>query len=105
MSEAPAKPHGEVAIRTIAMPADTNPNGDIFGGWLMSQMDLAGATLAFDLAKGRCATVAVSEIKELRLEMEHAEQAAHEAESATLAAAAGGVPPAAHAAPLSGKEG
>jgi acyl-CoA thioesterase YciA len=50
------------AIRTIAMPADTNPEGDIFGGWLMSQMDLAGATLAFDLAKGRCATVAVSEI-------------------------------------------
>jgi molybdopterin-containing oxidoreductase family membrane subunit len=49
--------------------------------------------------------VAVSEIKELRLEMEHAEHAAHEAESATLAAAAGGVPPAAHAAPLSGKEG
>ena len=50
------------AIRTIAMPADTNPEGDIFGGWLMSQMDLAGATLAFDLAKGRCATIAVSEI-------------------------------------------
>jgi acyl-CoA thioesterase YciA len=49
-------------IRTIAMPADTNPEGDIFGGWLMAQMDLAGATLAFDLAKGRCATVAVSEI-------------------------------------------
>jgi acyl-CoA thioesterase YciA len=44
------------------MPADTNPEGDIFGGWLMSQMDLAGATLAFDLAKGRCATIAVSEI-------------------------------------------
>ena len=49
-------------IRTIAMPADTNPEGDIFGGWLMSQMDLAGATLAFDLAKGRCATIAVSEL-------------------------------------------
>ena len=44
------------------MPADTNPEGDIFGGWLMSQMDLAGATLAFDLAKGRCATIAVSEL-------------------------------------------
>jgi acyl-CoA thioesterase YciA len=49
-------------IRTIAMPADTNAEGDIFGGWIMSQMDLAGATLAFDLAKGRCATVAVSEL-------------------------------------------
>jgi acyl-CoA thioesterase YciA len=55
-------PHGEPVIRTIAMPADTNPNGDIFGGWLMSQMDLAGATLAFNLAKGRCATVAVDEM-------------------------------------------
>lgn len=57
-----ALPTGSPVIRTIAMPADTNPEGDIFGGWLMSQMDLAGATLAFDLSKGRCATVAVSEI-------------------------------------------
>jgi acyl-CoA thioesterase YciA len=55
-------PDTHPVIRTIAMPADTNPEGDIFGGWLMAQMDLAGATLAFDLAKGRCATVAVSEI-------------------------------------------
>jgi acyl-CoA thioesterase YciA len=47
------------AIRTIAMPGDTNPEGDIFGGWLVSQMDLAGATEAFRLACGRCATVAV----------------------------------------------
>jgi acyl-CoA thioesterase YciA len=46
-------------IRTIAMPSDTNPEGDIFGGWLMSQMDLAGATVAFRLSSGRCATVAV----------------------------------------------
>jgi acyl-CoA thioesterase YciA len=63
MADAPhACPTTPPAIRTIAMPSDTNPEGDIFGGWLMSQMDLAGATLAFDLAKGRCATVAVSEI-------------------------------------------
>lgn len=41
------------------MPADTNPEGDIFGGWLLAQMDLAGSTPAFDLAHGRCATVAV----------------------------------------------
>ena len=61
-AEPPTCPATPPAIRTIAMPADTNPEGDIFGGWLMSQMDLAGATLAFDLAKGRCATVAVSEI-------------------------------------------
>jgi acyl-CoA thioesterase YciA len=47
------------AIRTIAMPADTNPNGDIFGGWLMSQMDLAAGNLAARIARGRCATVAV----------------------------------------------
>ncbi len=57
-----ACPQGMPMIRTIAMPADTNPEGDIFGGWLMSQMDLAGATLAFDEAKGRCATVAANEI-------------------------------------------
>ena len=60
--QSPTCPTAAPVIRTIAMPADTNPEGDIFGGWLMSQMDLAGATLAFDLAKGRCATVAVSEI-------------------------------------------
>ena len=52
-------PDGAPVIRTIAMPSDTNPEGDIFGGWLMSQMDLAGATVAFRLACGRCATVAV----------------------------------------------
>lgn len=52
-------PSGELAIRTIAMPADTNPAGDIFGGWLMSQMDLAGGTVAIARAKGRVATVAV----------------------------------------------
>ncbi len=49
----------ELAIRTIAMPADANPGGDIFGGWLMSQMDLAGGTAAIARAKGRVATVAV----------------------------------------------
>ncbi len=54
-----AGPDGEPVIRTIAMPADTNPEGDIFGGWLVSQMDLAGATVAFRLAKGRCATIAI----------------------------------------------
>ena len=62
LEDVDAGPTGTPVIRTIAMPADTNPEGDIFGGWLMSQMDLAGATLAFRLARGRCATVAVSEI-------------------------------------------
>lgn len=49
-------------IRTIAMPADTNPAGDIFGGWLMSQMDLAAGNVAARLARGRAATVAVDAI-------------------------------------------
>lgn len=52
-------PQGEVVIRTIAMPADTNPNGDIFGGWLMAHMDLGASTLAHRRANGRIATVAV----------------------------------------------
>jgi acyl-CoA thioesterase YciA len=59
MSEQQDRPAGEPAIRTIAMPADTNPNGDIFGGWLMAQMDLAGGSAAYRRANGRVATVAV----------------------------------------------
>ncbi|MFO1049078.1 MAG: acyl-CoA thioesterase [Geminicoccaceae bacterium] len=47
------------AVRTLAMPADTNPSGDIFGGWLLSQMDIAAGTVAFTRAKGRVATIAV----------------------------------------------
>lgn len=50
------------SIRTIAMPADTNPNGDIFGGWLMSQMDLAAGNVAARRSRGRAATVAVEAI-------------------------------------------
>jgi len=52
-------PKGDPAIRTLAMPADTNPNGDIFGGWLMSHMDVAGATVAVPRVGGRVVTVAV----------------------------------------------
>jgi acyl-CoA thioesterase YciA len=52
-------PEGEPMIRAIAMPADANPSGDIFGGWLMSQMDLAGANAASRRSCGRCVTVAV----------------------------------------------
>jgi acyl-CoA thioesterase YciA len=55
----PAAPTGNPAIRTLAMPANTNPNGDIFGGWLMSQMDIAGGSVAVARAHGRVATVAV----------------------------------------------
>ena len=53
-------PQTEPALRAIAMPADANPHGDIFGGWLLSQMDLAGGTVATRRAKGRTATVAVT---------------------------------------------
>src|SRR5689334_20956559 len=55
----PRLPPGMPLIRVMAMPADANPNGDIFGGWLLSQMDLAGGSLAAQRARGRCATVAV----------------------------------------------
>jgi acyl-CoA thioesterase YciA len=52
-------PQAAPLIRVTAMPADANPNGDIFGGWLLAQMDLAGGNLAMQRARGRCATVAV----------------------------------------------
>ncbi len=52
-------PRGQLVIRTIAMPADTNASGDIFGGWLMSQMDIGGAILAHQIARCRVTTVAV----------------------------------------------
>lgn len=55
----PTAPKGELVIRTIAMPADTNANGDIFGGWLMSQMDLGAAIVAKNLSRSRVTTVAV----------------------------------------------
>ncbi len=63
-STPPAAP--DPVIRTIAMPADTNPSGDIFGGWLLSQMDLGGATVAVRRAKGRTATVAVDAMHFIR---------------------------------------
>lgn len=55
-------PKGEMLLRTMAMPADTNANGDIFGGWIMSQMDLGGSLLANEIAQGRVCTVAVNEM-------------------------------------------
>ena len=58
MPQTNAVPTGEPVIRTVAMPADTNPAGDIFGGWLMAQMDLAAGNAAARRARGRCATVA-----------------------------------------------
>ncbi|WP_115719071.1 acyl-CoA thioester hydrolase YciA [Gallaecimonas mangrovi] len=59
MTDTKRHPTGDLIIRTQTMPADTNQNGDIFGGWLMSQMDLGGGMLATEIAKGRIATVAV----------------------------------------------
>ena len=53
------EPRGDLCIRTLAMPADTNANGDIFGGWLLSQMDLGGGVFASKLAKSRTVTVAI----------------------------------------------
>jgi acyl-CoA thioesterase YciA len=56
------QPRGELSLRTVAMPADTNPAGDIFGGWVMSRMDLAAGIAASSRAKGRVATAAVSNL-------------------------------------------
>ncbi len=58
-STSPRSPQGRLSLQTIAMPADTNWNGDIFGGWLLSQMDLAGSVCARHRALGRVATVAI----------------------------------------------
>ncbi len=59
-------PSGDLVLQTLAMPKDTNPNGDIFGGWLLAQMDLAGAITAREIAAGRVTTVAVGEMVFLR---------------------------------------
>lgn len=59
-------PRGELSLRTVAMPADTNPNGDIFGGWIMSLMDVAAGIAAGTRAKGRVATAAVSNLSFLQ---------------------------------------
>lgn len=56
---APDQPEGELSIRTLAMPADTNQSGDIFGGWLLSQMDLAGSIYAYKTTQSRNVTVAI----------------------------------------------
>ncbi len=61
-----AEPHGELSLRTVAMPADTNPSGDIFGGYIMSLMDLAAGIAAGTRAKGRVATAAVSNLSFLQ---------------------------------------
>jgi len=61
-----ATTRGNLILRTLAMPADTNPNGDLFGGWIMSQMDIAGGILAKETARSRVVTVAVDSFKFLK---------------------------------------
>ena len=56
---APTAPRGELSLRTLAMPADTNQNGDIFGGWLLGQMDIGGGIFASRIARSRTVTVAI----------------------------------------------
>ena len=60
------RPSGDLTVRTIAMPADTNANGDIFGGWVMSQMDQAGGIAAVERSQGRAVTVAVNAMTFIR---------------------------------------
>jgi len=66
VTNAVRQPTGELALRTVAMPADTNPAGDIFGGWIMSLMDLAAGISAGTRAEGRVATAAVSNLSFLQ---------------------------------------
>jgi len=63
MNNEEREPLGELMIRAMSMPKDTNPNGDIFGGWVLSQMDLAGAMLANQKANGKTVTIAVDAMK------------------------------------------
>jgi acyl-CoA thioesterase YciA len=60
------EPHGELTVRLMAMPADTNANGDIFGGWVLSQMDQAGGIAAAVRAQGRVVTIAVEAMTFIR---------------------------------------
>ncbi|WP_370252633.1 acyl-CoA thioester hydrolase YciA [Nioella sp.] len=66
MSEPTDAPQGDLTLRTVAMPADMNGNGDIFGGWVLSQMDIACGIVARERAQGRCTTVAVDAMKFIR---------------------------------------
>jgi acyl-CoA thioesterase YciA len=59
-------PRGDLTTRTLAMPADANPAGDIFGGWVLSQMDIAAGICAGQRAQGRVATVAIDAMKFIR---------------------------------------
>jgi acyl-CoA thioesterase YciA len=60
------EPRGDLTVRTMAMPADTNANGDIFGGWVLSQMDQAGGIAGVERAQGRVVTIAVDALTFIR---------------------------------------
>ena len=60
------EPQGELTLRTLAMPADVNVAGDIFGGWVLSQMDIAAGIIATQRSQGRAATIAVDAMKFIR---------------------------------------
>ncbi|MDG3042056.1 acyl-CoA thioesterase [Roseicyclus marinus] len=62
-SAAERTPQGTLTLQTVPMPADTNSGGDVFGGWVVSQMDIAAGTTAMDRAQGRCATVAIEALR------------------------------------------
>lgn len=64
--QATEAPEGDLTLRTLAMPADVNVNGDIFGGWVLAQMDIAAGIVASARARGRVATVAIDAMKFLR---------------------------------------
>ena len=66
MTTQTSEPRGELTVRTIAMPADTNANGDIFGGWVLSQMDQAGGIAGVERAQGRVVTIAVEAMTFIR---------------------------------------
>lgn len=62
----PDAPHGDLTVRVVAMPADTNANGDIFGGWVLSQMDAAGGIRGVERARGRVVTIKVDTLHFIR---------------------------------------
>jgi acyl-CoA thioesterase YciA len=65
-ASADLEPRGELTVRLIAMPRDTNSNGDIFGGWVLSQMDQAGGIAAAEKAQGRVVTIAIDAMTFIR---------------------------------------
>lgn len=66
MQETNSGPRGELTVRVVAMPSDTNANGDIFGGWVMSRMDQAGGIAGVDRSRGRVVTISVEAMTFLR---------------------------------------